>query len=286
MPERDAVFQQLNAASESYRDPLGAVNWPQLSLDSWWLPPDCLSLAGVTAFEALPEPSRRRLSRYEFVHWLQAGLWLERLFLARTAQGLSGAATPLDYAARLHELREEAGHSLLFLKFMEVSGLHLPATACPAPPLLTLLARLTPADSLLFRLAVVIGEEVPDKFNRRIRAQAHTIDPVVARVVSLHMMDEARHVARARLRAEERLAHLGPLRRHFLAHTVRALLGVFARTLFLPAPPLYELAGLGEGRRWHALAAANPVRLSFMRACLAPTLAWLARRGVPVRAVL
>lgn len=286
MPEQNAVFQQLNAASERYRDPLAAVNWAQLSLDSWWLPPDCLSLAGVAAFEGLPESSRRRLSRYEFLHWLQVGLWLERLFLARTAQGLAGAATPLDYAARLHELREEAGHSLLFLKFMEVSGLHLPAAAFPAPRLLTLLARLTPADSLLFRLAVVIGEEVPDKFNRRIRAQAYGIDPVVARVVGLHMMDEARHVARGRLRAEERLAHLAPPGRYLTARTLTALLGPFARTLFLPAPPLYELAGLGDGRRWHALASANPARLALMRACLAPTLAWLARQGVAVPAPL
>lgn len=282
MLERDAVLRQLNAASESYRDPLAAVDWTRLSLDSWWLPPDCLSLTGVAAFEALPESSRRRLSRYEFLHWLHVGLWLERLFLARTARALAGNAAPLDYAARLYELREEASHSLLFLKFMEIAGVHLPQAAFLPPRLLTLLGWLAPAGSLLFRLAVVIGEEAPDKFNRRIRAQRHLIDPVVARVVSLHAIDEARHVARGRLLAEEGLARVGGLRRALLARILGRLVGPFARTLFLPAPALFELAGLGDGRRWYGLASANPERLALMRACLAPTLDWLARQGVVI----
>ncbi|MEO1768046.1 diiron oxygenase [Thiobacter aerophilum] len=282
MTDRNAVLQQLNAVSETYRDPLAAVDWPRLSAQTWWLPPDCLSLAGIAAFEDLPEPMRRRLSHYEFLHWLQVGLWLERLFLARTARGLNDAVNPLDYAARLHELREEAGHSLLFLKFMEVCGLNLAGGAFRPPRRLTVLGKLAPVNSPLFRLAVVVGEEVPDKFNRRIRAQAHGIDPVVARVINLHMMDEARHVARGRLLAEEALARAGRLRRQMLGNALARLLGTFVWAVFLPAPTLYELAGLGEGRHWQELARRNGTRRALMRACLAPTLHWLARQGVAI----
>lgn len=280
MPTDDAVLAELNASSEGYRDPLGAIDWKALSLENWWLPQACLSLAGLPAFEALPETLRRRLSQYELLHFLHVGLWLERLFMARTVQTLSGTITPAEYAGRLHLIREEAGHSLMFLKLMDVSRLYLPPRAFRPPALAEMLGRHAPAGSLLFRLAVVIGEEVPDKFNRRIHAQAADIDPVVAAVCRLHRMDEARHIARARHALGEDLHTLGRLRRRLLGRVVTALLGQLAQAVFLPKAELYELAGLTPGRVWRRAARANPARRAFMESCVAPTRRWLHRQGL------
>lgn len=278
MPRSDAIFSQLNRAAEPYRDPLAALDWTRLSTEHWWLPPACLSLAGLPEFEALPENLRRRLSHYEFVHFLHIGLWLEGLFMERLAASRRWASLA-EHAARLHAIREEAGHSLMFLKLMEVSGVSLPACAFRPPRLADFLGRHAPPDALLFRLAVVVGEEVPDKFNQRIRAGGG-IDPVVGRLVTLHRVDEARHIAQARIQVETSLLALGPWRRRVVGQLMRPLIRQFAHTLFFPPAAVYELAGLTDGRRWRRLAAANPARHALVQSCLAPTLAWLRRLGL------
>lgn len=277
-----ALLAQLNATSEAYRDPLGELDWTRLSLVEWWLPPSAVSLAGLPEFEALPEATRKRLSQLEFVHFLHTGLWLERIFMERLAAALQRTDSPLDYAAHLHEIREEAGHSLMFLKLMQQSGLHLPARAFRVPKLANFIGRHAPTDSALFWLAVTIGEELPDKFNRRIRAAGDEINPTVMRMCMLHMIDEARHIARARSVLEHGLDSLGPVRRTLLAPVVSTLLGQFARTLFVPRPEIYELAGLAPGARWREAARRNPQRLEFMRQCVEPTLTLLQAHGLGI----
>jgi len=278
-----ALLSQLNATSEAYRDPLVEVDWARLSLDDWWLPAPAVSLAGLPEFESLPEPVRKRLSQVEFVHFLHAGLWLERIFMARLAGALRRVDSALDYAAHLHEIREEAGHSLMFLKLMEHSGLHLPARAFRVPRLADFIGRHVSADSALFWLAVAIGEELPDKFNRRIRAAGDEINPAVMRMCMLHMIDEARHIARARSVLDQGLKSLGPVRRALLAPVVSALLGQFVRTLFVPSPEIYELAGLAPGARWREAARRNPQRMEFMRQCVEPTMTLLGGHGLKIR---
>ncbi len=284
MPRADpALLAQLNATSEAYRDPLAEVDWARLSLADWWLPAPAVSLAGLPEFEALSEAARKRLSQLEFVHFLHAGLWLERIFMERLAATLHRTGSPLDYAAHLHEIREEAGHSLMFLKLMEQSGLHLPARAFRIPTLADWIGRHVPTGSALFWLAVTIGEELPDKFNRRIRAAGDAINPAVMRMCMLHMIDEARHIARARSVLDQGLRSLGPLRRALLAPVVGILLGEFVRTLFLPRAEIYELAGLAPGARWREAARTNPQRLEFMRQCVEPALTLLQSHGLSIR---
>lgn len=278
-----ALLSQLNATSEAYRDPLTEVDWARLSLDDWWLPASSLSLAGLPEFEALPEATRKRLSQYEFVHFLHAGLWLERIFMERLAGALHRADAAAEYAANLHEIREEAGHSLMYLKLMEYSGLHLPARAFQVPKLADFIGRHAPPNSALFWLAVTIGEELPDKFNRRIRAAANEINPTVTRMCMLHMIDEARHIARARSVLDQGLKTLGPARRALLAPVISALLRQFARTLFVPRAEIYELAGLAPGARWREAARGNPQRISFVRQCVEPTVTLLRARGLSIR---
>ena len=70
-----------------YEDPLTRIDWNAIDTDCWWLPPDALSLAGVPEFEALPASVRRRVSHVEYAHLLQAGLWLESVFMHAVKPG-------------------------------------------------------------------------------------------------------------------------------------------------------------------------------------------------------
>ena len=278
-----ALLSQLNANSEVYRDPLAELDWSALSLDDYWLPSSALSLAGLPEFECLPEGRKKRLSQYEFIYFIHGGLWLERIFIERLAGALRRSDSILEYTSQLHEIREESGHSLMFLKVMQTSGLHLPAKAFVVPRLADFIGRHAPLDSVLFWMAVVIGEELPDKFNRHVRAAGDVINPVIARMCMLHMIDEARHIARARSALDCALQQCGPLKRRMAAVAIQHLLGQFVRTLYLPQAEIYELAGLTPGRRWRAAARTNPARQEFVTQCVSPTLHLLQTNGLDVR---
>jgi hypothetical protein len=283
MPNLDSLFlKQLSVNSAQYRDPLTQLPWHALSLDDFWLPPAALSLAGLADFERQPERVRRRLSQYEFLHFIQAGLWLEGIFVARLGRALHRAGSPAEYAYNLHEIREEAGHSLMFLTLMEQSGIRLPQDGFQRPWLADFLGRHAPESSTLFWLAVAIGEEIPDRLNRFVRGNGAAINPLVQRMCRLHIIDEARHIARSRHTLEQRLASAAALQRSLLTPVARALLTQFARTFYLPSPAVYELAGLGSGRHWRELARRNPLRVEFVAQCLRPTLHLLQRHGFDI----
>lgn len=275
------LTDQLSRHSTPYLDPLARIPWERLDMDSPWLPPAAVSLYGLPEYDQLPSATRVRLSQYEFLNFIDAGLWLEGLFMERIARAMNRSALPrhaLRY--RLHELREEAGHSLMFLELMDRCRLPLPRRRSPRWRFARLFGRYAPMESAAFWMAVVIGEELPDRLNRFIRRHADGLCPVIVAMSTAHVRDEARHIRYAREHFETSLQDLRPWQRALLAPLMRVLLRQFVDFFYYPGPALYELAGLTPGPRWAAAARANPARAAFIRQCLAPTLQGFARRGL------
>lgn len=273
------LFRQLSDNSGHYRDPLAAIDWTRLDTDSFWLPEPALSLYGLPEYGTLAPDIRRRLSQYEFINVMYAGLWLESLFLQRLSRRLTPALAHAEYEYFLHELREETGHSLMFLRAIEASGLPLPARAWRAPRLADFLARHAPTSGALFWLATVIAEDIPDKFNRHLRNHGADVNPVIAQICTLHVIDEARHIAAARSRLDSALGRASSLQRALLNPLMNLLLRQFADVFYLPPESFYELVGLTHGRWWRRLAARNAVHREFLRQRLVPTLHMLEAYG-------
>jgi hypothetical protein len=271
-------------ASVPYHDPLGKLNWEAVDRDAWWLPPEALSLAGVPEFEALPIAARRRLSQYELAHLLETGLWLESLFISRLA-AQSDATDDIAVRRRLlQEIREEAGHSLMFLELMTRSGVAIPGARAHRPRFAQLVGRLAPADGLLFWATVVAGEELPHRMNRALRrgVEDATLSAVVYHMTGLHMHDEAHHIAHARLTAESLAAAAPAWRRRVAAALVTRVFDPFVRHVCYPHAQVYALALGGAGERWRPLAAANPRRRALVAEAIRPTLAFFERIGLAV----
>ncbi|MGM0412098.1 MAG: diiron oxygenase [Pseudomonadota bacterium] len=278
--ETSALADQLSRNSTPYADPLARVEWDRLSLDTFWMPERALSLYGLAGYEQLSEGQRRSLSHFEFLNAVEAGLWLEGIFMRRIAASVhrdDGDTGDLLY--HLHELREEAGHSLMFVELYQRSGLPRPPTAFPRLRLGNLVGRLAPFDSAAFWVAVLIGEEVPDRLNRVIHKHRDEVDPAAHAVARLHTLDEARHIAHAKDRLERKLIGLPGWRRRVLNLPVQRVFRQFVRALYLPQPGLYELAGLDDGRGWARAAAGNPHRIAFIDECVRTTLSTLRSHG-------
>lgn len=261
-------------AAPAYCDPLAAVPWEALDPERPWLPDDLVSLAGDPAWRHISPSARIALSQLEFLALIDLGLWLESYLLRALGRAAPTArrAGAETYAAQLHEMREEAGHSLMFLEILRRAPRPLPPI--PRPRLVTAGARLLPGGHGLFWSAVLIGETVALELNRRIR-DARIVPDAIRLIAEIHLRDEARHVAYARQRVADAVSH----RPHPLAGaTLRLLAGRFLATCFHPPPGLFAAAGLPGTLA--ASARANPARNALAAACLAPAGRYLERFGL------
>jgi hypothetical protein len=278
MPQaRRALLDQLSSNSLPYRDPLAVLDWSGLKAEGWWLPEEAVSLFGHPEYGGLPLSQRQRLSRIELVSFIRTGIWLESMFIERLARRIGSRCSPSEQAYALHEIREEAGHSLMFLRLMETCGCYLQGQ--PAPRLVRWLGRLAPDTSLPFRLALVIGEEASDRMNRYVRLHGRDVHPFIHQMCTLHIVDEARHLTHARAALEETVNRAGTWRRRFHDATATSLLREFAKLFYLPPDEVYALAGLQPGNAWRRAALHNPDRARFVEQCLGPTVRMLHAHG-------
>jgi hypothetical protein len=284
MTKQPGLLRLLNDASSPYRDPLPRLNWEGLDLDRWWLPPHALSLSGVDEFESLSPAVRRRLSHCEYMFLLEAGIWLKSLFMRQMSETLDGASTAVR-SRFLHEIREKAGHSLMFLELMDRSGVRIPDAHKHRPRFSTLLSRRLRGGSALFWALAVIGEELPDKLNRTVRQMSDSVPAcaVVFHLATLHVMDETRHIALARANFEEASQALSSWQRLLQSPLLSTLFRALTRYLFFPPPAVYEVAGLDQPRIWLERARLNPVRRRLAEHSVKPTLEFLRDQGWCVR---
>lgn len=271
-PSTAALLNRLSEHSAPYADPVACIDWSRLDPSRFWLPGPALSLAGDADFDALPAPIQRRLSQFEFLQLLQGGLWVEGLFMERIARhSLQATASSAELRYWLHELREEAGHSLMFVEFMARCGLPNVPTPRFGLSVVNAVARAVPFDSVAFWVAVWLGEEISDRINRSVRAAPQEeVCPVVRQIVTLHAIDEARHIAAARRAVEERLEGVSEPGRRRLTWLANLLVGRFVEYLYYPGEAVYRAAGLPGGHNWARRARRNPARARFLAATLDP----------------
>ncbi|MCC6534031.1 MAG: diiron oxygenase [Burkholderiales bacterium] len=277
------LLEQLSANSVPYRDPLAVLDWRALSADRYWLPPEAISLHGLDEFEALSDAARMRLSQHEFLAFAHSAIALERAFLQSTARRLRRAEPDAEYAFLLHEMREEAGHSLMFLRLAAASGLAAPDWRDALPRLARPYSRFVPGD-VAYWFMMVVAQDVPDKLHRFVRRHGGPqTSPFIRQLISLHMLDASRHLAYARRRLEMAMEGRGRAVARIMPALFNVLFNRFVHGFFWPQAELYERAGLGDGRAWRRAAARNPHRREFVLRLLAPTMRLLSHQGISVR---
>jgi hypothetical protein len=282
MPQTQSeLLEQLSRNSTPYHDPLTRVAWDKLSLDEFWLPEEALTLYGLPEYDALTHEQKLALSHYEFLNFIEGALWLESIFMERISRSMAHLGDNLGRAIyRLHELREEAGHSLMFLELIRRSRLPAPRSAFNRLNLANLLGRHAPFDSAAFWIAVLIGEEVPDRMNRLIRKHRDGICPTCYDMITVHIIDEARHIAHARESLEGQISELSAWQKRLYRPVMNRVFRQFVHAFYFPGPKVYELAGLTPGKKWAKLARNNPARIRFVDECVSSALRLLRQHGL------
>lgn len=245
-PTREEFSERLlkGSTKKSYA-PVVDIDWEaQIDPDMFFLPPRMVSLYGTPMWQEMTRAQQIELSRQEFVNFLSAGIWFENILNQALLRGLMHAS-PTTAATHyaLTELGDETRHMVMFGRAIDAVG----GKAVRPRRYQRMIINALP---LVFQgpvlwIAALVGEEIFDALQRQMLDDPD-IQPIVRRVMRIHVTEEARHIQFARDGARRDVPQMRPSRRRLLA-TIHGAGGPFYRHLFTnPAP--YRRAGLDPRR--------------------------------------
>jgi hypothetical protein len=245
-----ASLDKLNAMSvqkqhQAYRD----IDWdaPENRIEPgdprFVLRPDS-PLGASSWYRNLPDYTRAQLGLEMTCQVFKYGIGFE----AAAGRGLLELSFTLpnrsaEYRYALHEVIEEAHHSLMFQEFINRSG-------CDPRPegkfdafVGGLISRTGATFPELFFFCVLAGEVFIDYDNRAVMRSPGT-HPLLRRVLQIHVTEEARHVHFAELFLRERVPQLSRARRRFIEWILPTMLRDSQRFMLVPAAHLVERYGI------------------------------------------
>lgn len=266
----------LNGSVKKSYAPVVDIDWDApLDPDKFFLPPTMCTLYGTALWESMTREQQIELSRQELVNVLSAGIWFENILnqaLLRDMMHQNPTAKTTHY--KLTELGDETRHMMMFGKTIDRVG------GTPVRPkryqrvIINTLPKLF-RGSVLWGAALV-GEEIFDALQRQILDDPD-LQPIVKRVMRIHVTEEARHIQFARDGLRRQVPALPRYRRVYMAN-LHGVGGPFYRHLFT-LPIVYQRAGL-DGREARRIARANPHFHAARRSAFAPLAAFFEEVGL------
>ncbi|MBJ7338765.1 diiron oxygenase [Mycolicibacterium sp.] len=276
-PSREEFSERLLRGSvKKYYEPVVDIDWDApLDPDKFFLPPKVVSLYGTPMWNAMTRAEQIELSRQEFVNTLSAGIWFENILnqaILRKIMHEDPTASATHYA--LTELGDETRHMVMFGKAINRVG------AKPVQPrwyqrVIINALPLTFKGSMLW-VAALIGEEIFDSLQRQMMDDPE-LQPMVQRLMRIHVTEEARHIQFARDGVRKRIGDMPRLNRWWLAN-VNGVGGFFFRFLFTNRVQ-YRRVGL-DAREARRMARRSPHRHDVQIAGFAPLAAFLDEVGL------
>jgi P-aminobenzoate N-oxygenase AurF len=230
-PTHEEFSERLlkGSVKKSYA-PVVDIDWDApLDPDKFFLPPKTVSLYGTPLWNNMTREQRIELSRQELVNTLSAGIWFENILnqaLLRKMMHQDPTASATHY--ELTELGDETRHMVMFGKAIDRVG------AKPVRPKLyqRLIINALPftfQGSLLW-VAALIGEEIFDSLQRQMMDDDE-LQPMVQRLMRIHVTEEARHIQFARDGLRKRVPSMRRVNRWCVAN-LNGVGGLFFRYLF------------------------------------------------------
>ena len=276
-PSREAFSERLlrGSVKKSY-EPVVDIDWDApLDPDKFFLPPKSVSLYGTELWEGMSREQQIELSRQELVNTLSAGIWFENILnqaLLRDLMHADPTSRATHYA--LTEMGDETRHMVMFGRAIEKIG-GKPMRPRRWQRIVINALPLTFKGSLLW-VAALVGEEIFDSLQRNMMDDPQ-LQPIVQRLMRIHVTEEARHIQFARDGARKRVAEMPWLSRMWVAN-LNGVGGLFFRHLFSNAAQ-YRRAGL-DGKAARRIARSSPHRHEVQTLGFAPLAAFLSEVGL------
>ncbi|WP_171166680.1 diiron oxygenase [Streptomyces sp. I05A-00742] len=251
----EAVAARLLRASERPTAETDAdIDWTTPPLeDTWFLPPERLSLYGTPLWHGMDRAQRIALSREEWARAAAAGVWFERFLIKSISRYVADRdVTDVRTHYAMTEMGDETRHIVMFGRAVSWAGCrdHGPDPWLRRAAPLALVLH----DDVTTFATALLAEEILDRLQREM-AGDERVQPLVRQISRIHVREEARHVSFARtelLHALERVpAPRLALDRQVVGLSVSLVMNNICR------PTTYRAIGL-DPRRAVREAARNP----------------------------
>lgn len=270
------VDRLISGSMRRSYDSLVDIDWeaPQ-DPDVFYMPPEVISLYGTPLWEQMSHRQRVELSRQEAANVMSRATWFENTL----NQGLLMVMLHQDPTSRhvhyaLTELGDETRHMIMFGKGVAAIGVQpyrLSRLEALAVQLFPIAYR-----GLMLWVAALTGEEILDNLQREY-ASHPDLQPIVAQIMQIHVVEEARHIRFAREGVRQRIARSGRIER-VLTATLHGAGGFVMRRMFYNRD-VYARCGLDVNEAM-AQARANEAVNARRRAAFAPLAAFLEEDGL------
>lgn len=198
LKDRERVAERLLASSAKHSfDPDTELDWDTpWQPDTWFWPPELLSLYDTPLWYEMSHEQRIELSRHECAALASLGIWFEIVLmqlLVRHIYDKPYTSSHVRYA--LTEIADECRHSMMFARAITKGGVQ----PYPVSRLHHNMARVfkTVSTTPGSFTATLLGEEVLD-YMQRLAFPDERVQPLIRGVSRIHVVEEARHVRYAR----------------------------------------------------------------------------------------
>ena len=238
-PELVARLSQLSVTK--HYDAYADVPWddPQSRIEVedpvWQLGPD--HPLGVSAWYAEQRPEvRARIGLHFVACAMQTGAEFENVLtrgLLNFAVSLPKGAPEFRYA--YHEVIEEAQHSLMFQEFVNRTGLDIKGLAWWQRIGARQVIRFARTFPELFFVFVLGGEDPIDHVQRSLLRSGRPVQPLLKRIMQIHVTEEARHLCFARHYLKRNAPKMGGVRRFLMSRRAPFILAIMAQLMMRPS---------------------------------------------------
>lgn len=273
---QDFAERLLRGSVKKSYAPVVDIDWDApLDPDKFFLLPKTVSLYGTPLWESMTREQQIELSRQELANTLSAGIWFENILnqaLLRKMMHQDPTARATHY--ELTELGDETRHMVMFGKAIDRIG------AKPVRPrryqrVIINALPFTFQGSMLW-VAALVGEEIFDSLQRQMMDDPE-LQPMVQRLMRIHVTEEARHIQFARDGLRKRAPHMRRIPK-FVVANINGVGGLFFRHLFTNRVQ-YARVGL-DARAARSMARASAHRHEVQVSGFAPLAAFLEEVGL------
>lgn len=229
--------QSVHTHFDAYTD----VPWDEHPIehdDPRWELPETDPLTRTPWYQSLAPETRARLGLFSVVAKMKTGVEFENVLCRGILEFVNTLPNGRpEYRYAMHEMIEEGQHQLMFQEFINRSGIDAQGMPWPArigSRCVVTLGRRFPE---LFFMFVLGGEDPIDHVQREAlrRGGAH---PLSARIMRIHVTEEARHLSFARHFLKHRISTLSRSQRTRLAIGTPLILGEMGRMMLMPSPQI------------------------------------------------
>jgi hypothetical protein len=213
----DRLRTLSEASVHQHFDAFLDIDWnhPDFAIDPTderWILPEADALGRTEWYRSLPKTRQIEIGLYRQANVTKVGLQFEQILIA----GLMNYVFRLpngspEFRYSTHEATEECHHTQMFQEFVNRSGQDVPGGSRffrTIGPILPLAARIVPFG---FFYGVLAGEEPIDHVQKSILRAGDDMNPLLQRIMQIHVAEEARHIGFA----HQYLQHRAPrLKRH------------------------------------------------------------------------